>query len=151
MSEQFDNLIADVLHGTASPNDERVLAVELADSKRAREQFLDQLDVQAFLIGEAKAGVYAEELSLPVEDPKIVSLGPRAVVGAAAAVVAFAFVIVGLTFWLSDDADHVADRPAELSERLFTSREFSSAPERISAARDRVRKLRTELPNKPNS
>jgi anti-sigma factor RsiW len=88
-------------------------------------------------------------------------------IGAVAAAM-FVLVAIGLKLLPSSDASRdklaneelpTADAPVagssmprpKLSERLFVAREFVPKPTRISAARERVRQLRTGLRDQPTS
>lgn len=169
MSDADDERIADVLLGTVSGDDGRAFAEELATSERLRERFLDQLDVQAFLVGEVKTGVYAEFVPMPVADQSVVRFRPRAWMGAAAVAAAvIVLVATGLRLWSPGDAvedvvmaseantlDASAVEPGtsrpKLSGRLFVARPQRSTSDRIGGARDRVRRLRNSLHDQPTS
>ena len=85
-------------------------------------------------------------------------------IAAAAAAAVIAVIAVGTKSWLHEGTSQVeevvvkekesSNEPAtraKLSKRLFSTRPQDPALERISIARDRARKLRTELNHLPNS
>ena len=87
-----------------------------------------------------------------------------AAAAAAAAAAVIAVIAVGIKSWLHEGTSQVeevvvkekesSNEPAtraKLSKRLFSTRPQDPALERISIARDRARKLRTELNHLPNS
>ena len=89
---------------------------------------------------------------------------PWIAAAAAAAAAVIAVIAVGTKSWLHEGTSQVeevvvkekesSNEPAtraKLSKRLFSTRPQDPALERISIARDRARKLRTELNHLPNS
>jgi anti-sigma factor RsiW len=85
-------------------------------------------------------------------------------IAAAAAAAVIAVIAVGIKSWLHEGTSQVeevvvkekesSNEPAtraKLSKRLFSTRPQDPALERISIARDRARKLRTELNHLPTS
>ena len=79
MNDSDRQLISDALLGNTSEEDAAKLGAKLETSAEFRERFLDQLDVEAFLHAEAKAGAFAEDpqaffeqLEDESESPKIV-------------------------------------------------------------------------------
>lgn len=137
----------------------------LLEKDPAAQRFLDELD---------QLNVLRDELAdLPAMNPsrsfaleavterKVIRL-PLAWIAAAAAVIAV--IAVGTQSWFHEGTSQAEDvvvkeeetssEPAtrkKLSKRLFSTRPQDPALERISIARDRARKLRTELNHLPNS
>jgi anti-sigma factor RsiW len=142
----------------------------LLEKDPAAQRYLDELD---------QLNVLRDELAdLPVMNPsrsfaleavtarKVTRFPlPWIAAAAAAAVIAvIAVIAVGTKSWLHEGTSQVeevvvkekesSNEPAtraKLSKRLFSTRPQDPALERISIARDRARKLRTELNHLPNS
>ena len=139
----------------------------LLEKDPAAQRYLDELD---------QLNVLRDELAdLPVMNPsrsfaleavtaRKVTRFPLPWIAAAAAAAVIAVIAVGTKSWLHEGTSQVeevvvkekesSNEPAtraKLSKRLFSTRPQDPALERISIARDRARKLRTELNHLPNS
>ena len=139
----------------------------LLEKDPAAQRYLDELD---------QLNVLRDELAdLPVMNPSrsfaLEAVTARKVtrfhlpwIAAAAAAAVIAVIAVGTKSWLHEGTSQVeevvvkekesSNEPAtraKLSKRLFSTRPQDPALERISIARDRARKLRTELNHLPNS
>ncbi len=169
-NSQFSLLLNRYLDGELSPDEKNELQRILLSDPEARQQFWHdaQLHGSLRLLGEQEAGARVARRDL--EKPgtvKVVPFGRRLWIGAAAAAV-IVLIAVGFNLRPSGDEEQnqVADgegnsqvaplvesgasRP-KLSERLFVTHRPRFASERVATARDRVRKLRTNLQGQPTS
>ena len=168
---RFDDLLNRYLDADLSPDEMQDLQTILLSDPKARRRFWRdaQLHGSLRLLGEQESGAREarRELDLPRKD-KVIHVGRGFWFGTAAAAV-IALAAIGIGSWPSGDAaqdPHTVDEGkdtlaelvvepsasrAKLSERLFSTRRHESTSERISAARDRVRQLRTNLHDQPTS
>ena len=137
----------------------------LLEKDPAAQRYLDKLDQLNVLRDElADLPVMNSSRSFALEavTARKVTRFPLPWIAAAAAVIAV--IAVGTKSWLHEGTSQVeevvvkekesSNEPAtraKLSKRLFSTRPQDPALERISIARDRARKLRTELNHLPNS
>lgn len=137
----------------------------LLEKDPAAQRYLDELDQLNVLRDElADLPVMNSSRSFALEavTARKVTRFPLPWIAAAAAVIAV--IAVGTKSWLHEGTSQVeevvvkekesSNEPAtraKLSKRLFSTRPQDPALERISIARDRARKLRTELNHLPNS
>lgn len=123
---------------------------------------LDQLNVFRDELADLPAMNPSRSFALEAVTERKVTRLPLAWIAAAAAVIAV--IAVGAKSWFHEGAsqaeevvvkeEKTSSEPAtreKLSKRLFSTRPKDPALERISIARDRARKLRTELNHLPNS
>jgi len=123
---------------------------------------LDQLNVLRDELADLPAMNPSRSFALEAVTERKVTRFPLAWIAAAAAVIAV--IAVGAKSWFHEGAsqaeeivvkeEKTSSEPAtrsKLSKRLFSTRPQDPALERISIARDRARKLRTELNHLPNS
>lgn len=123
---------------------------------------LDQLNVLRDELADLPAMNPSRSFALEAVTERKVTRLPLAWIAAAAAVIAV--IAVGAKSWFHEgtsQAEEVVVKEeetssesatrAKLSKRLFSTRPQDPALERISIARDRARKLRTELNHLPNS
>lgn len=138
----------------------------LLEKDPAAQRYLDELDQLNVLRDElADLPVMNSSRSFALEavTARKVTRFPLPWIAAAAAAAA-AVIAVGTKSWLHEGTSQVeevvvkekesSNEPAtraKLSKRLFSTRPQDPALERISIARDRARKLRTELNHLPNS
>jgi len=136
----------------------------LLEKDPAAQRYLDELDQLNVLRDElADLPVMNSSRSFALEavTARKVTRFPLPWIAAAAAA---AVIAVGTKSWLHEGTSQVeevvvkekesSNEPAtraKLSKRLFSTRPQDPALERISIARDRARKLRTELNHLPNS
>ena len=141
----------------------------LLEKDPAAQRYLDELDQLNVLRDElADLPVMNSSRSFALEavTARKVTRFPLPWIAAAAAAAAavIAVIAVGTKSWLHEGTSQVeevvvkekesSNEPAtraKLSKRLFSTRPQDPALERISIARDRARKLRTELNHLPNS
>ncbi|MBL6920525.1 MAG: hypothetical protein ISR39_00030 [Akkermansiaceae bacterium] len=120
---------------------------------------LDQLNVLRDELADLPAMNPSRSFALEAVTERKATRFPLAWIAAAAAVIA-----VGAKSWFHEGTsqaeevvvkeEETSSEPgtrAKLSKRLFSTRPQDPALERISIARDRARKLRTELNHLPNS
>ena len=123
---------------------------------------LDQLNVLRDELADLPAMNPLRSFALEAVTERKVTRLPLAWIAAAAAVIAV--IAVGAKSWFHEGTsqaeedvvkeEETSSEPAtraKLSKRLFSTRPQDPALERISIARDRARKLRTELNHLPNS
>ena len=123
---------------------------------------LDQLNVLRDELADLPAMNPSRSFALEAVTERKVTRLPLAWIAAAAAVIAV--IAVGAKSWFHEGTsqaeevvvkeEETSSEPAtraKLSKRLFSTRPQDPALERISIARDRARKLRTELNHLPNS
>ena len=123
---------------------------------------LDQLNVLRDELADLPAMNPSRSFALEAVTERKVTRFPLAWIAAAAAVIAV--IAVGAKSWFHEGTsqaeevvvkeEETSSEPgtrAKLSKRLFSTRPQDPALERISIARDRARKLRTELNHLPNS
>lgn len=123
---------------------------------------LDQLNVLRDELADLPAMNPSRSFALEAVTERKVTRLSLAWIAAAAAVIAV--IAVGVKSWFHEGAsqaeevvvkeEKTSSEPAtrsKLSKRLFSTRPQDPALERISIARDRARKLRTELNHLPNS
>ena len=138
----------------------------LLEKDPAAQRYLDELDQLNVLRDElADLPVMNSSRSFALEavTARKVTRFPLPWIAAAAAAAVIAVIAVGTKSWLHEGTSQVeevvvkekesSNEPAtraKLSKRLFSTRPQDPALERISIARDRARKLRTELNNLPN-
>jgi len=139
----------------------------LLEKDPAAQRYLDELDQLNVLRDElADLPVMNSSRSFALEavTARKVTRFPLPWIAAAAAAAVIAVIAVGTKSWLHEGTSQVeevvvkekesSNEPAtraKLSKRLFSTRPQDPALERISIARDRARKLRTELNHLPNS
>ena len=123
---------------------------------------LDQLNVLRDELADLPAMNPSRSFALEAVTERKATRFPLAWIAAAAAVIAV--IAVGAKSWFHEGTsqaeevvvkeEETSSEPAtraKLSKRLFSTRPQDPALERISIARDRARKLRTELNHFPNS
>jgi len=123
---------------------------------------LDQLNVLRDELADLPAMNPSRSFALEAVTERKATRFPLAWIAAAAAVIAV--IAVGAKSWFHEGTsqaeevvvkeEETSSEPgtrAKLSKRLFSTRPQDPALERISIARDRARKLRTELNHLPNS
>ena len=123
---------------------------------------LDQLNVLRDELADLPAMNPLRSFALEAVTERKLTRFPLAWIAAAAAVIAV--IAVGAKSWFHEGTsqaeevvvkeEETSSEPgtrAKLSKRLFSTRPQDPALERISIARDRARKLRTELNHLPNS
>ena len=139
----------------------------LLEKDPAAQRYLDELDQLNVLRDElADLPVMNSSRSFALEavTARKVTRFPLPWIAAAAAAAVIAVIAVGTKSWLHEGTSQVeevvvkekesSNEPAtraKLSKRLFSTRPQDPALERISIARDRARKLRTELNHLPTS
>lgn len=162
-SKTEDDLL---LHWSGEADSKLSAEIEaLLEKDPAAQRYLDELDQLNVLRDElADLPVMNSSRSFALEavTARKVTRFPLPWIAAAAAVIAV--IAVGTKSWLHEGTSQVeevvvkekesSNEPAtraKLSKRLFSTRPQDPALERISIARDRARKLRTELNHLPNS
>ena len=123
---------------------------------------LDQLNILRDELADLPAMNPSRSFALEAVTERKVTRFPLAWIAAAAVVIAV--IAVGTKSWFHEGIsqaeevvvkeEETSSEPAtraKLSKRLFSTRPQDPALERISIARDRARKLRTELNHLPNS
>jgi anti-sigma factor RsiW len=163
-SKTEDDLL---LHWSGEADSKLSAEIEaLLEKDPAAQRYLDELDQLNVLRDElADLPVMNSSRSFALEavTARKVTRFPLPWIAAAAAAAA-AVIAVGTKSWLHEGTSQVeevvvkekesSNEPAtraKLSKRLFSTRPQDPALERISIARDRARKLRTELNHLPNS
>lgn len=161
-SKTEDDLL---LHWSGEADSKLSAEIEaLLEKDPAAQRYLDELDQLNVLRDElADLPVMNSSRSFALEavTARKVTRFPLPWIAAAAAA---AVIAVGTKSWLHEGTSQVeevvvkekesSNEPAtraKLSKRLFSTRPQDPALERISIARDRARKLRTELNHLPNS
>ena len=161
-SKTEDDLL---LHWSGEADSKLSAEIEaLLEKDPAAQRYLDELDQLNVLRDElADLPVMNSSRSFALEavTARKVTRFPLPWIAAAAAVIAV--IAVGTKSWLHEGTSQVeevvvkekesSNEPAtraKLSKRLFSTRPQDPALERISIARDRARKLRTELNHLPN-
>ncbi len=123
---------------------------------------LDRLNVLRDELADLPAMNPSRSFALEAVTERKVTRFPLAWIAAVATVIAV--IAVGTKSWLHEGTSQAEEivvkekesssepaMRAKLSKRLFSTRPQDPALERISIARDRIRKLRTELNHLPNS
>jgi len=164
-SKTEDDLL---LHWSGEADSKLSAEIEaLLEKDPAAQRYLDELDQLNVLRDElADLPVMNSSRSFALEavTARKVTRFPLPWIAAAAAAAVIAVIAVGTKSWLHEGTSQVeevvvkekesSNEPAtraKLSKRLFSTRPQDPALERISIARDRARKLRTELNHLPNS
>ena len=166
-SKTEDDLL---LHWSGEADSKLSAEIEaLLEKDPAAQRYLDELDQLNVLRDElADLPVMNSSRSFALEAVtarKVTRFSlPWIAAAAAAAAAVIAVIAVGTKSWLHEGTSQVeevvvkekesSNEPAtraKLSKRLFSTRPQDPALERISIARDRARKLRTELNHLPNS
>ena len=164
-SKTEDDLL---LHWSGEADSKLSAEIEaLLEKDPAAQRYLDELDQLNVLRDElADLPVMNSSRSFALEavTARKVTRFSLPWIAAAAAAAVIAVIAVGTKSWLHEGTSQVeevvvkekesSNEPAtraKLSKRLFSTRPQDPALERISIARDRARKLRTELNHLPNS
>ena len=164
-SKTEDDLL---LHWSGEADSKLSAEIEaLLEKDPAAQRYLDELDQLNVLRDElADLPVMNSSRSFALEavTARKVTRFPLPWIAAAAAAAVIAVIAVGTKSWLHEGTSQVeevvvkekesSNEPAtraKLSKRLFSTRPQDPALERISIARDRARKLRTELNHLHNS